>query len=93
MLSVTTRQCFSSAIPCDSPTSIMPSSAIRAPACAAPTTTGISGRCLPEALHQVTIDMSDRGIPKIFRHMHGFGPYLHQRLYQMSRSAPRGTVG
>jgi catalase len=28
---------------------------------------------LPEALHQVTIDMSDRGIPRSFRHMHGFG--------------------
>jgi catalase len=28
---------------------------------------------LPEALHQVTIVMSDRGIPKSFRHMHGFG--------------------
>src|SRR5689334_1959256 len=28
---------------------------------------------LPEALHQVTIVMSERGIPKSFRHMHGFG--------------------
>src|SRR3546814_7417175 len=28
---------------------------------------------LPEALHQVTIVMSDRGIPKSMRHMHGFG--------------------
>src|SRR5699024_11550040 len=28
---------------------------------------------LPEALHQVTIIMSDRGIPKSFCHMHGFG--------------------
>jgi hypothetical protein len=27
---------------------------------------------LPEALHQVTIVMSDRGLPKSFRHMHGF---------------------
>jgi catalase len=27
---------------------------------------------LPEALHQVTIVMSDRGIPKSLRHMHGF---------------------
>src|SRR3546814_6787141 len=26
---------------------------------------------LPEALHQVTIAMSDRGIPRNFRHMHG----------------------
>jgi catalase len=28
---------------------------------------------LPEALHQVTLVMSDRGIPRSFRHMHGFG--------------------
>ena len=30
---------------------------------------------LPEALHQVTIVMSDRGLPKTFRHMHGFGSH------------------
>src|ERR1700741_4294619 len=30
---------------------------------------------LPEALHQVTIVMSDRGIPKSFRHMHLFGSH------------------
>jgi len=30
---------------------------------------------LPEALHQVTIVMSDRGIPDGFRHMHGFGSH------------------
>ncbi|RDE08325.1 catalase [Pelagibacterium lacus] len=30
---------------------------------------------LPEALHQVTIVMSDRGIPSNFRHMHGFGSH------------------
>jgi catalase len=30
---------------------------------------------LPEALHQVTIIMSDRGIPRTFRHMHGFGSH------------------
>lgn len=29
----------------------------------------------PEALHQVTILMSDRGIPATFRHMHGFGSH------------------
>ncbi|MFO7659646.1 MAG: catalase, partial [Candidatus Cloacimonadaceae bacterium] len=28
---------------------------------------------LPEAIHQVTITMSDRGIPLSYRHMHGFG--------------------
>jgi catalase len=30
---------------------------------------------LPEALHQVTIVMSDRGIPSTYRHMHGFGSH------------------
>jgi catalase len=30
---------------------------------------------LTEALHQVTITMSDRGIPLSFRHMHGFGSH------------------
>ncbi|WP_418122861.1 catalase [Chryseobacterium sp. PTM-20240506] len=30
---------------------------------------------LPEALHQVTITMSDRGIPKSYRHMDGFGSH------------------
>jgi catalase len=30
---------------------------------------------LPEALHQVTITMGDRGIPKSYRHMHGFGSH------------------
>lgn len=30
---------------------------------------------LPEALHQVTITMSDRGIPASYRHMHGFSSH------------------
>lgn len=30
---------------------------------------------LPEALHQVTIVMSDRGIPASYRYMHGFGSH------------------
>ena len=30
---------------------------------------------LPEALHQVTITMSPRGIPASYRHMHGFGSH------------------
>ncbi|WP_062233441.1 catalase KatA [Fictibacillus sp. FJAT-27399] len=29
----------------------------------------------PESLHQVSILMSDRGIPATFRHMHGFGSH------------------
>jgi catalase len=32
---------------------------------------------LPEALHQVTIVMSDRGIPRTWRHMHGFGSHAY----------------
>jgi catalase len=35
---------------------------------------------LPEALHQVTIVMSDRGIPKTFRHMHGFGSHTFSMI-------------
>ncbi len=30
---------------------------------------------LPEALHQITILMSERGIPASYRHMHGFGSH------------------
>lgn len=30
---------------------------------------------LPETLHQLTIDFSDRGIPRSYRHMHGFGSH------------------
>lgn len=30
---------------------------------------------LPEALHQVTITMSDRGIPASYRHMNGYGSH------------------
>ena len=32
---------------------------------------------LPEAFHQITIVMSDRGIPKSYRHMHGFGSHTY----------------
>jgi catalase len=32
---------------------------------------------LPEALHRVTIVMSERGIPRSFRHMHGFGSHTY----------------
>ncbi|PTQ11859.1 catalase [Sphingomonas oleivorans] len=35
---------------------------------------------LPEALHQATIAMSDRGIPKSYRHMHGFGSHTFSML-------------
>jgi catalase len=32
---------------------------------------------LPEALHQVTVVMSDRGIPRSYRHMHGFSSHTY----------------
>lgn len=35
---------------------------------------------LPEALHQVTIVMSDRGIPRTYRHMHGFGSHTYSLI-------------
>ncbi len=35
---------------------------------------------LPEALHQITIVMSDRGIPYSYRHMHGFGSHTYSML-------------
>lgn len=34
----------------------------------------------PESLHQVTILMSDRGIPKSFRHLHGFGSHTYSLI-------------
>lgn len=35
---------------------------------------------LPEALHQVTITMSDRGIPSSYRNMHGFGSHTFSMI-------------
>src|SRR5271170_6201236 len=35
---------------------------------------------LPEALHQVTVVMSDRGIPKSFRHMHLYGSHAFSMI-------------
>ncbi|MHB8172533.1 MAG: catalase [Thermincolia bacterium] len=35
---------------------------------------------LPEALHQVTITMSDRGNPLSYRHMHGFGSHAFSMI-------------
>ncbi|MCL1792116.1 MAG: catalase, partial [Peptococcaceae bacterium] len=35
---------------------------------------------LPEALHQVTIVMSDRGIPDGYRFMHGFGSHTYSLI-------------
>jgi len=35
---------------------------------------------LPESLHQVTIEMSDRGIPKSYRNMHGFSSHAYSMI-------------
>lgn len=35
---------------------------------------------LPESLHQLTIEMSDRGIPKSYRHMHGFSSHAYSMI-------------
>ena len=35
---------------------------------------------LPEALHQITIVMSDRGIPASYREMHGFGSHTFSMI-------------
>ncbi len=35
---------------------------------------------MPEALHQVTIVMSDRGIPASYRNMHGFGSHTFSMI-------------
>ncbi|MFI3280029.1 MAG: catalase [Rikenellaceae bacterium] len=40
---------------------------------------------LPEALHQVTIIMSDRGIPKSYRTMHGFGSHTYSFIDKDNR--------
>ncbi|MBA5808680.1 catalase [Morganella morganii] len=32
---------------------------------------------LPESLHQLTIDVSDRGLPQSYRNMHGFGSHTY----------------
>ncbi|MEQ4923032.1 catalase [Proteus hauseri] len=32
---------------------------------------------LPESLHQLTIDMSDRGLPQSYRFVHGFGSHTY----------------
>ncbi|MBT3787609.1 MAG: catalase [Alphaproteobacteria bacterium] len=34
----------------------------------------------PEALHQITILMSDRGLPKTYRHMNGYGSHTYSLI-------------
>lgn len=40
----------------------------------------------PESLHQITVLFSDRGIPKSFRHMHGFGCHTFRWVNQHGQS-------
>ncbi len=40
---------------------------------------------LPEALHQITIVMSDRGIPASYRHMHGFGSHTFSLINEQNK--------
>jgi hypothetical protein len=65
----TTPRCFSSAARCGFPTSITRSSATRAPGLRSADNNWDFWTLLPEALHQVTIVMSDHGIPKSFGHV------------------------
>jgi catalase len=39
---------------------------------------------LPEALHQVTITMSDRGIPLSYRHMNGYGSHTYSLINEQN---------
>jgi catalase len=43
----------------------------------------------PESLHQVTILFSDRGVPKSYRHMHGFGSHTYSFI---SKAGERSWV-
>ncbi|MBL7006558.1 MAG: catalase [Spirochaetia bacterium] len=40
---------------------------------------------LPEAIHQVTITMSDRGIPYSYRHMNGYGSHTYSMINAENR--------
>ena len=40
----------------------------------------------PESLHQVTILFSDRGLPKSYRHMHGFGSHTYSFINASERA-------
>ena len=72
--SATTPRSSSCAIRSSSPISTTRSSATPHQHAQRPEQLGLLDS-LPEALHQVTIVMSDRGIPATYRHMHGFGSH------------------
>ena len=48
---------------------------------------------MPEALHQVTILFSDRGIPKSYRHMHGYGSHTFSLYPEAGRGEGGGEGG
>ena len=48
---------------------------------------------LPEAIHQVTIVMSDRGIPKSYRTMHGFGSHTYSLINEMMNGYGLNSTG
>ncbi|CAM5245145.1 catalase [Streptomyces californicus] len=75
--SATTPRCSSSRTRSSSPTSSTRRSATRTTAVRSRTTSGTSG-ALPEATHQVTWLMGDRGIPASYRHMNGYGSHTYQ---------------
>ena len=73
--SATTRRSSSSAIRRSSPTSSTPRSAAPTPACATTTCNGTSGRCPPNRLIKSRCLFSDRGTPRTFRNMNGYGSH------------------
>ena len=50
-----------------------------------PIITGIVWSSLPEALHQITSTMSERGIPASYHHMHGFGSHTYTFINSQSQ--------
>ena len=73
--SATTPRCSSCATPTSSRTSSTPRSGTPGPICATRRRCGTSGPSLRRACTQITILMSDRGVPKSYRHMNGYGSH------------------
>ena len=47
---------------------------------------------IPEALHQVTITMSDRGIPYSYRHMNGYGSHTFSMINEKNESDKKKVI-
>ncbi len=47
---------------------------------------------VPDSLHQVTITMSDRGIPRSFRHMHGFGSHTYSMINAANEASGLNSI-